>query len=45
LNGDALKVNAPSDSLHDEVKALVEVFEFVRVAGSTADAWCKFFQK
>jgi len=40
-----LKVNAPPDSLHDEVKALEEVFESVRVAGSTADAWCKFFQK
>jgi len=40
-----LKVNAPLDSLHDEVKALEEVFESVRVAGSTADAWCKFFQK
>jgi len=27
-----LKVNALSDSLHDEVKALEEVFESVRVA-------------
>ena len=40
-----LKVNAPPDSLHDEVKAVEEVFESVLVAGSTADAWCKFFQK
>ena len=40
-----LKENAPPDSLHDEVKALEEVYESVRAAGSTADAWCEFFQK
>ena len=40
-----LKENAPPDSLHDEVKALEEVYESLRAAGSTADAWCEFFQK
>ena len=40
-----LKEKAPPDSLHDEVKALEEVYESVRAAGSTVDGWCKFFQK
>jgi len=44
LDGDATETKRTS-SLYEEVKALEEVFESVCVAGSTADAWCKLFQK